>query len=114
VRGTTGEYSDRTEWSVCAFDEEWKAQRFVEQIETEIRKIEAAGIELYGIHSALHMALAEQIKRFDPALSRIDYTGVRYWVESVDVLDGIPVVHIDVMKLVERVCELENERGSDA
>jgi hypothetical protein len=108
VRGSTGEYSDRTEWPVCAFDEQWKAERFVLQIETEIRKVESAGIEPYRMGTGAIHALLDQIRKFDPN-ARLDYTGLTYWVESVEVLDGIPIVHLDISKLVQDACDKENE-----
>jgi len=38
VHGTCGEYSDRTEWSVCAYDEEHLARAHVEAAEIFARE----------------------------------------------------------------------------
>jgi acetyl-CoA acetyltransferase len=78
------------------------------QIETEIRKVESAGIEPYRMGTGAIHALLDQIRKFDPN-ARLDYTGLTYWVESVEVLDGIPIVHLDISKLVQDACDKENE-----
>lgn len=112
VMGATGEYSDRTEWAVCAFTEEWKAQRFVSQIETELRKIEAAGIDFYRTGNwSLREALMDQLQKFDPNCRIID-DEPRYWVEPVELLDGVPIVEISIPRLVQDTADRENFRAN--
>jgi len=112
VMGSTGEYSDRTEWAACAFDEEWKAQRFVSQIETEFRKLEAAGIEIYRSGNwALREALMDQLKKFDPHCDVIDDVP-SYWIEPIELLDGIPVIEINLPKLCRDAEDRANFRAN--
>lgn len=73
VRGTTGEYSDRTEWPVKAFLSEKAAQELV------IAATQRAN-EVFTDRSYDRDIDKNQ---FDPDM-RMDYTGTSYMIETVE------------------------------
>lgn len=78
VMGSTGEYSDRGEWSVFAFAREQAAKDYVGLLTHTYR---AAGGDA-GEYGKVP-GLSEIMRPLDPQFSR-DYTGTRWWVSGVD------------------------------
>jgi hypothetical protein len=74
VTGSTGEYSDRSEWVVAAFATEAKAQRYAELAQNEADRIDSLRPNRYNS--------AGMDNRFDRRMS-MDYTGTRYRHEMV-------------------------------
>lgn len=74
VMGTTGEYSDRTEWPVCFYETEAKAQLHCELAKQEANKIEALKGNKYARHTGTNP--------YDPNMS-MDYTGTSYYIWEV-------------------------------
>lgn len=68
VYGSTGEYSDHTEWFVKAFSTEVKAKDFV----VDVSRLAAAIREKYGVDN-----IPDRANTLDPKME-IDYTGVNY------------------------------------
>lgn len=84
VEGSTGEYSDRTEWPVIAYESEDRAKQHVLNASAEARKILNERQEI-GWHETAGKGLKN---RFDPGM-RMDYTGTFYSYYEVDVItDG--------------------------
>jgi hypothetical protein len=97
VRGASGEYSDRSEWTVCAFNEKRQAERFVTQIETELRRI-GTDRDIFRLSCGARGELERQLQKIDPS-AHVDYTGLRYWVEPVDIRAELPVIALDVQAI---------------
>jgi hypothetical protein len=76
VRGTTGEYSDRTEWLTRAFDYEADAVAFCDFLALERQKLPPN--ESWQDGQDIEAAM----RAFDPGFSE-DYTGTRWYVEGV-------------------------------
>jgi len=74
VMGTTGEYSDREEWPVCAFYDEEKAKERVVLAEQRVREL------------ILTMEYHEDdvTNEYDKYM-RTDYTGTSYFYAKVDI-----------------------------
>lgn len=102
VVGTTGEYSDRTEWMVCAYRDEQLAKDHVVAAtawaDAEKARRDAHyqairdTIPLYSAPRALtHMypKLEERVSPYDPQM-RITYTGTGYSYSRVPVRDRLP------------------------
>ena len=89
VMGQTGEYSDRYEWPVAGFLDESAAQARVRALDEWLR--------LHRLHmdDAVHVSYDRRIHKtqnpLDPDCS-IDYTGTRYYVLSVPLLESSQAV----------------------
>ena len=70
VEGTTGEYSDRTDWVVCAYKSKKKAEDHVFNAMRRGKEIEKSRESRYRV--------AEGANEFDPKM-RMDYTGTEYY-----------------------------------
>ncbi len=77
VIGYTGEYSDRTEWLVKAFNSEDAAKEHVLSATKRAKEIEATREDRYRSPKAAN--------EFDP-LMQMDYTGTYYNYESVELV----------------------------
>lgn len=80
VYGSTGEWSDKRTWSVCAFCAENKAMEMVDAL---TRRLNTFGIapKTYSID------YADNLKKHMNSLDKYfdhDYNGTRYWYEPVD------------------------------
>lgn len=84
VFGTTGEYSDRTEWPVKAFRDEQRAKDFVELLTSKSREIYSEDNHSFKYWSevAKHSKIPE-----DPNF-RLDYTGTSYYYVSTQLENG--------------------------
>lgn len=81
VMGSTGEYSDRTEWPVVAFTTESAAKARIAALDVKMQEIPQHWRENRWEHEdeiKAHMA------SLDPGF-RMDYTGTRYFVYEVPV-----------------------------
>lgn len=81
VSGTTGEYSDREEWAVCAYEDEALAKEHVLKAQQRGRELFDAGQYSYSPD--------EPTSIYDPFI-RISYTGVSYRYDPVQVRDALP------------------------
>ena len=80
VFGTTGEYSDRIEWVVKAFHTEEQAIEFVTNVTERKDKAEAP----YNVnHYVPYNAIEKVAKEIGDPNYHSDYTGTRYYYESV-------------------------------
>jgi hypothetical protein len=77
VIGTTGEYSDRDEWMVKAFDTESSAKEFERACQKEANEIEKTYKHRWDIPKGAHS--------LDPKFSQ-DYTGTRYFISEVELV----------------------------
>ena len=75
VHGSTGEYSDRYEWSVKAFVDEESAKNYVLFLTRERQKLPTQDWDTRGEVERLMRAI-------DPCFSE-DYTGTHWFVSSV-------------------------------
>ena len=78
VRGTTGEYSDRSEWSVVAFRTEERARERVLAATARAKEIEVTRVSRY--------AAVKDINEFDLDME-MDYTGTNYYYNEVELED---------------------------
>jgi osmotically-inducible protein OsmY len=80
VMGSTGEYSDRSEWPVVAFRDEEEARKRVENATRRAKELEATKPRDYR-------RITEHFKQneFDPDM-RNDYTGTAYYYMTVELL----------------------------
>ena len=101
VFGTTGEYSDRTEWPVRAFLSENEAAQLVAALDERVRieRMDGSGFGP-GYYERLD-EVTERMKDVDPNF-QTDYTGTRYYVVDV------PLVGAD--ETVATVVEQERTR----
>jgi hypothetical protein len=76
VFGSTGEYSDRTEWPVKAFYDEDKAKELVENASEEADRIFANRENKYSRRN-------DESNKFDPDM-RMDYTNTSYYFIAVE------------------------------
>lgn len=91
IQGTTGEYSDRADWIVCAFEDKKQAATY-EQDLTDLSANYFKGLKDASLHYYLvyFEELTEELKEiytkllfFDPKF-QMDYTGTSYWVEEIE------------------------------
>lgn len=80
VEGTTGEYSDRLEWRVCAFRDEVKAK----ELAVELKRLAMANFVANGKYSGDwgKSEIGKEWLAKDPDSSQ-DYTGTDYTAYSV-------------------------------
>jgi len=71
VMGTTGEYSDRSEWSVCAYPERAQAEEHVERASQYAR--------LALLNQQEQRPVLRETNPYDPDM-KMDYTGTQYYV----------------------------------
>jgi len=81
VMGSTGEYSDRTQWAVCAYQDKMRADQHADLAKIEAHKMEKARTSRYSVVEGKNM--------YDPHM-QMSYTGTDYYVISVDLFDAIP------------------------
>lgn len=79
VTGTTGEYSDRSEWTVCLFRTEEAAREYVDFLSR--KRQELPSYYGFGCSWSEQQAIEEAMRAFDPEFSE-DYTGTRWFVSS--------------------------------
>jgi len=83
VMGTTGEYSDRTEWSVGAYQDRARADEHADLATTEAYKICKERPSRYSSPDP------DRTNIYDRRMN-MSYTGTDYYVIAVDLLDAIP------------------------
>lgn len=82
VMGTTGEYSDRTEWPVKAFFNKQKAERLVRLASERAREIfSSLHSDWYNVRKALSQG---DIKNEYDSNFQIDYTGTLYFLSETE------------------------------
>lgn len=77
VMGSTGEYSDRSEWIVCAFKDVVKAESLVQACNTRADQWVAKRKDEYDAMPKNWMAGYDTV-------GYMSYTGSHYWYEEVD------------------------------
>ena len=80
VFGTTGEYSDRSEWPVKAFRMKRKAVALVTKATDRAKALEQSTPEYQHYE-------AEGQNEFDPDM-KMDYTGTTYYICTVELEDA--------------------------
>lgn len=81
VFGTTGEYSDRTEWMVAAYPNEEDAKRHV------VAASEYAPNEKLAFREYLDGRNRKFNNKYDPYMY-VDYTGVMYYYKKTELVDS--------------------------
>lgn len=76
VIGTTGEYSDRTEWLVKAFTSSKAAQELVVNATRRANEIHVTRPDKYTLPKGL-------TNKYDPDM-QMDYTGTTYYFKDVE------------------------------
>lgn len=74
VMGTTGEYSDRTEWPVKAFLDEERAKALVLAATERSKELQASRATKYE--------RPKGVNQYDPSME-MDYTGTEYYLMTV-------------------------------
>lgn len=90
ILGGTGEYSDHTYWMVCATRSEKEAQKLVNQYSDKARELKLHEFNFdYTVRQKRAKELAKEFPRAVPCDDNpyIDYTGVWYWYEPVELRD---------------------------
>lgn len=80
VHGSTGEYSDRGEWVVCAYRSEGEAKAYVEFLGKKRQEVGPGRYE-DGWDYDLEEQVEAAMRAFDPNFSE-DYTGTRWFVRE--------------------------------
>ena len=75
VQGTTGEYSDRKDWTVCAYRSKEKAYDHASKAMRRAMKLHYMGWKSYDNNG--------EVNEFDSKM-QIDYTGTEYTTEEVE------------------------------
>ena len=81
VGGTTGEYSGKTDWAVCAYHSFEKAEEHARKA-----MLRAKELELGGYNRPTSEARHKGVNEFDPKME-MDYTGTEYFTFAVDLHD---------------------------
>lgn len=76
VGGTTGEYSDRTEWVVDAWRTEQEAQNRVKFLKARMQEL---GLTGGNRHSEKYRTAEKEMRKEDKAFQS-DYTGTEYYL----------------------------------
>lgn len=86
VEGSTGEYSDHTEWPVCTFKTEELAKEMVELCSAEYRRTKIRREEL-GLDMWDELP-ADCVHKYDPRFTE-DYTGTLWKCYPVELREAI-------------------------
>lgn len=78
VEGTTGEYSDRFDWTVCAYTSKEKAEQHARDAMQRAMEISKSRRTRYDTPKG--------INEFDPNM-QMDYTGTEYYTVETELLD---------------------------
>jgi len=78
VEGTTGEYSDRDDWVVCAYTSQEKAENHASKAMRRAKEIQKDRLTRYSAPKSSN--------EFDPKM-RMDYTGTEYYVIECELKD---------------------------
>ena len=90
VMGTTGEYSDRTEWSVAAYTDEDMAKAHVEGAGNWCRAHFSERPKYNDRHN--EDGTRKNLKNPFDSEMEIDYTGTTWFYLAVPLLTALPVV----------------------
>lgn len=82
VLGSTGEYSDRSEWIVGAFETMEAAETKVADLEMAYRGL-LQGRDPFDVHYEARKAVTEAMEELDPQFS-LDYTGTTWRIEGTE------------------------------
>lgn len=81
VQGTSGEYSDRREWIVCAYEDKAKAEAHAE-----------AAKRWYQENDCHRLRHGKDFSNpFDPGM-QLDYTGTDWTVYEIPLLNRLPTI----------------------
>ena len=97
VIGSTGEYSDRTEWVVCAYKDEELAKQHVVLAKQRAQEIRVTRNDLvFPYHRESKAPYVyfggkpeEPASRYDLFI-RVDYTGTDYWYTTTEIRESLP------------------------
>jgi hypothetical protein len=85
VMGSTGEFSDRTEWPLRAYRSEAAAQAEVERMHHEIN-VRIGGRSRHDLRWEERDGIEKEMKQLDPQFE-MDYTGTHYFIYTVTLAD---------------------------
>lgn len=80
VQGSTGEWSDRSEWNVKAFKDKEKAQELINLLETAYQQF-PQDVQGYTRPDKQQKRLHKTMGEIDPGF-REDYTGTHYYMSG--------------------------------
>lgn len=82
VEGSTGEYSDRTDWKVCAFRDEAKAKSLVAEL-TILASATEAHCDVNGNRYTFEDTKPGMVWKAKDPSAQLDYTGSSYYVYEI-------------------------------
>ena len=80
--GSTGEYSDHTEWLVAAYYSKEKARELVINAGNRANEL----FSQFSQYGRFSHNIPAKANKFDPGM-QMDYTGVRYYINETEVKD---------------------------
>lgn len=86
VIGATGEYSDRTEWLVCAHKDEELAKDHVLHAEKRAKEIYQKAKNSDDEYDARQELVNAKANQYDQSME-MDYTGTRYFYEKCNLIE---------------------------
>lgn len=86
VEGATGEYSDHTEWAVCAFYSEEKAKELTEQLSLLAIAAHSSALRFGSVFDFKKTNEGKKWLEHDP-MAQMDYSGVNYTAYSITIRD---------------------------
>jgi len=88
VFGSSGEYSDRNEWMVCAFRTEAAAQAKVTELETKMQELGLTreAHQFTTEYYAKREEMSKQMRELDENFY-MDYTGTSYYLVETELVD---------------------------
>jgi hypothetical protein len=81
--GSTGEYSDRSEWCICALEDEEAAKDYVTKLDTEFKIRWAEFCSNDGRKKSRSRYFPPGWNKYDPTGYPPDYTGIGYWYQKI-------------------------------
>lgn len=85
VFGATGEYSDRREYAICAYRDQFLAQQHIERATIRANYILVESEKANSEYEYRRNATSE----YDLNIAEMDYTGTRYFYSTIEVLDKL-------------------------
>jgi hypothetical protein len=82
VMGTTGAYSDRSEWPVAIVETRESAEKYVKAVTAQYQSIPQSVIR--DQYQNTNTEKMREIMSLDPSFECDYYTGTSYWLDEVD------------------------------
>jgi hypothetical protein len=92
VMGTTGEYSDRSEWPVCGYQDKALATQHADQATLWIVRMRGPNGRMKDVDWEKDLSLRGK-SPWDKNI-QIDYTGTDYYVIEVEMRNELPIEEV--------------------